>query len=140
VTDVLTFAAQAFEEDPDEETAQFAHEVLRLIDTDQKLQQVVELVSAYEATPDATKACRSLAQIRDALADVGRRKHDSSSNETQQAHAQELLAATHRVAALALKTAAGFSQRSLRSQCMRIAMRCETDASRLQQELLWSSE
>jgi hypothetical protein len=139
VRDVIAYAATTFADDPDEETSLFAREVLRLLDTDARRQQALQLVRAYMARPAATRSCQTLAEIETILSgDFDPAQQPE--RRAQEGRVQELLAAAHHVAALAVEAAATFPQRELRSQCMRIAMRCETDASRLKQQLIWSSE
>jgi hypothetical protein len=132
--EVLQYAANSFADDPDAETALLAREVHRLLDSDAKLERARELVAAYNAKRDETRACRTLFEI-DACTQT--QPQTIAAEELQQSSMNELVEATHYVAELALKIATTLPQRELRSECRRVALRSETDASRLQNRLLW---
>jgi hypothetical protein len=123
-------------QDADEETASLACEVLRLLDTDAKRQWARELARVALDHPDITRVCMSIAEL-DASLNGTAVKRCTAPVPSQQSSVEELVTATHHVAELAIKTAAAFPQREVRSQCMRLAMHCETEASRIKRQLLW---
>jgi hypothetical protein len=128
--------ASSFAQDADEKPASLASEVLRLLDTDEKRQWARELARAALDHPDVTRISKSLAEL-DALLSGDAVTRCSPSLPSQQSSVEELVTATHHVAELAIKTAAALPRREVRSQCMRLAMHCATDASRLKRQLLW---
>jgi hypothetical protein len=127
--------------DPEDDTATLAREVLRLLNSNAKLQRILELARATLDHPTEARACKSLAELDACMnAHVGKTPAFQPPDSSQHLSVQKLVAATHQVAELAIQTASEQSPPEICSECMRLAKHCQAAESRLRNTLLWHAQ
>jgi hypothetical protein len=122
---------------PEKAPAEPATALQLLLDTEERRDFARALVRVWHARVDSAQACHSLAHLVDCMDPQRADEIEHALNCRPDANAADLAAALRRAASLAIKIACGCCRAEMRSLCVRLATRCEADASRVHGQMLW---
>jgi hypothetical protein len=116
-----------------------ALDMQQMLDTEETRDFARALVRVWRSRVKLGQPCYSLVDLAACMNQQRADEIERALSCRPEVNVGDLAAALRYAARLALKTACGCRQTEVRSLCVRLATRCEADASKLRGQLLWQS-